>query len=587
MNQRYGSMFATAAMLTWPVSVSGDCFSRFMTLRAEPSNSIVGGRDNHGNPVNIRNATAMTYDLCLKTCGGGIWSIGGSWDRWQTSTQSLSQWLFPFLALTSQLPLGKDTKFENFMSVLLTIGSPTLAADSVTLTVLNSRWVHRRFSDISFPNGRAAAWVLNNFQQSPLRVTANDYLLGSLIVLPDNDRWWSELAAFLNPDHHYSWSFSNVTSVIWVVLSFLLTVMNSFADTPTEAALSPYNGLALAFCWIWLLAILICSLNNAPRCDKTALHEALRRANRSVYVAAHNGNCDLGHFTVNRPPLSLDSPDVPLRMDHHRGAPIYSYARLVTWGLAVKKVHAAFQAASSGANKQLPVNSRAGWSKNRKGELALSNRRGSPAQVADYIQSRDHKILLPDLGWRSLNSSVMALFLTWGTIGPAVVLDLALPTKGLGCRSASRLAYGILSIVIWALMVTSNRSSYNWIISDSISDTSRHGNVKQSLSRLFAIVLRRTGKVLSCINATWIVVTFVLECTDVYQSCWCNSDVLYLGSHAYSVMLWTREDFHAFWTPLVTSTVLASASVVIFTGINIHMNPSSSRWFASIGKKSI
>jgi hypothetical protein len=73
-------MFATAAMLTWPDSVSGDCFSRFMTLRAEPSNSIVGGTDNHGNPVNIRNATAMTYDLCLKTWGRDLeyWRLVGS-----------------------------------------------------------------------------------------------------------------------------------------------------------------------------------------------------------------------------------------------------------------------------------------------------------------------------------------------------------------------------------------------------------------------------------------------------------------------------------------------------------------------------
>ncbi|KAJ7205883.1 hypothetical protein C8J57DRAFT_1030760, partial [Mycena rebaudengoi] len=61
-------------------------------------------------------------------------------------------------------------------------------------------------------------------------------------------------------------------------------------------------------------------------------------------------------------------------------------------------------------------------------------------------------------------------------------------------------------------------------------------NVKQSLSGLCATVLRRTGKVLACINATWIVVACVLEFTDVYQSCWCNSDVLLLGSHAYSVM---------------------------------------------------
>jgi hypothetical protein len=124
---------------------------------------------------------------------------------------------------------------------------------------------------------------------------------------------------------------------------------------------------------------------------------------------------------------------------------------------------------------------------------------------------------------------------------------------GLGCRSGSRLAYGLLSTLVWALMVTSNQLGYNRIISDSISNTSRHGNVKQSLSGLCATVLRRTGKVLACINATWIVVACVLECTDVYQSCWCNSDVLFLGSHAYSVMLWTRNDIHAYWTPLVTS----------------------------------
>ncbi|KAJ6592629.1 hypothetical protein B0H19DRAFT_920809 [Mycena capillaripes] len=518
-----------------------------MELREGTSDSIVGGMDNNGNHVNIRNATAMTYGLCLKTCGSGIWDIGGAWYRWQQFSESLSQWLFPFLALISQLPMGGDTPLENFVSMLFTIGSPTLAAYSVTLTVFNSRWVHQRFSNIPYPNARVAGRILNNFQQSPLRVTENDYLLGSLIVLPENDQWWSDLTTFLNPKHHYSWSFSNITSIIWVVFSFFLTVMDSFT-----ASLPPLSGLAIAFCWIWLLAILTCSLNNAPRCAKDALHEALRRTNQRVYVASYNGRPVPGHFTVNPPPLSLSNCRGPHRMDHHRGAPIYNYARLMTWSLAVEKIHAAFQVASSRANDQLPVNSSVVWSKNNIDELAPSNRRGSPTQVAEYIQARDHNIRHPDLGWRSFNSSILALSLTWGTIGPALLLDVVMPTKGFGCRSGSRLVYGLLSTVVWAMLVLSN-----WLSHNSIISTSQHGAAKRSLSDKCVTILTRTAKILACLNAIWIVLSCALEFSSAYYFCWCTSDVISLGSRAYSVMMLTQEDILQYWTTLITSTVLA------------------------------
>ncbi|KAJ6592640.1 hypothetical protein B0H19DRAFT_1010213 [Mycena capillaripes] len=552
MNRNCGGIFATAAMLALPVLASADCFSNFMELQTGPSDSLNGGLDNYGRPVNIRNATAMTYALCLKTCGSGMWDLWG-WYNLQKFSESLSQWLFPFLTLISQFPLGGDNPLENLMSILLTIGSPTLAAYSVTLTVFNSRWVYQSFSDIPYPNAQAAGRILNNFQQSPLRVIENDYLLGSLIVLPENDQWWSELTTFLNPKHHYSWSFPNIISIVWVVFSFLLSVMDSFTYIPAEASLAPFSGLAIAFCWIWLLAILICSLNNAPRCAKDALHEALRRANQRVYVASYSGNPVLGHFTVNRPPLSLDNCLGPHRMDHHRGAPIYNYARLMSWSLAVEKIHAAFQVASSRAKDQLPVNSSVEWSKNNRDDLAPFNRRGSPAQVAEYIQGRDHNLRHPDLGWRSFNSSILALSLTWGTIGPAILLDVALPTKGLGCRSGNRLVYGLLSTVVWAMLVISNRLSYNSIIS-----TSQHGAATRSLSDKCATILTRTAKILACINAIWIVLGCALEFASVYDSCWCNSTVLSLGYRAYSVMLLTQNDILKYWIPLVTSTVLAT-----------------------------
>jgi hypothetical protein len=51
--------------------------------------------------------------------------------------QKFSAWLLPWLALLSQLPFGATHRLDNFVSVLLAVGSPTLAAYSLTLTVLN------------------------------------------------------------------------------------------------------------------------------------------------------------------------------------------------------------------------------------------------------------------------------------------------------------------------------------------------------------------------------------------------------------------------------------------------------------------
>jgi hypothetical protein len=72
-----------------------------------------------------------------------------------------------------------------------------------------------------------------------------------------------------------------------------------------------------------------------------------------------------------------------------------------------------------------------------------------------------------------------------------------------------------------------------------------------------AIWLRRLGKLLAAVNATWIVLVCLFQFTGVYDTCWCNSSVLYLGKHAYSVWIFTPADIAAFWYPVVGGTVLA------------------------------
>ncbi|KAJ7100436.1 hypothetical protein C8R44DRAFT_834778 [Mycena epipterygia] len=504
------------------VALAGDCASRFQQLRQGLLGSIEGGTDNNGNAMAITNATAITYALCVQTCGTAIWeTIDGQSGRWLNFSKSFSTWLLPFLALVSQLPFGGDTTVENVVSILLNMVSPTLAAYSATLTVL-SRWIYRRFSRISYPNAHNAVRVLNNLQQSPLKVTRNDYLLSSLM-------------------HGYTWSFSYVASIAWVVTAFSLTVIDTFTNIFVVSGSSALNsnGLAIGFLWLWLLAILTCCLNARPRCNTTALRDAIQRANHRVYVATHAGGAVPVDLTENQPALSLHSHYEASRTDEQRTAPIYNYARLLSWSLPAEHVYAAFSSASYRAGRHMPVRPDIAWSKGTQDEIDPANRRGSVAQVAAYIQyvpaAGDTNYRIPDVRRRSLIASLMALSLTWGTGASAMLLDWSTPTKGLACRSGSYLIYAVVSSLVWAMLMVSTQLTYPSIIAPA---------PKIALVCAKSVILiRRTAKLLACLNAMWIF-------TGVYDTCWCNSSAFYLGHRAYSVMFYTEVDVRKFWSPL-------------------------------------
>ena len=111
--------------------------------------TIDGKKDSHGNPLSpsISNVIAITYDLCISQCGGSREPF-----QWSIFSQQFSLWLLPWLALVSQLPFGANDKLDNLESMLLTLGSPTLAAYSLTLTVLNGQWIAQLFSNYRYPN---------------------------------------------------------------------------------------------------------------------------------------------------------------------------------------------------------------------------------------------------------------------------------------------------------------------------------------------------------------------------------------------------------------------------------------------------
>ncbi|KAJ7916191.1 hypothetical protein B0H13DRAFT_1998538 [Mycena leptocephala] len=478
---------------------------------------LTGGTDNIGRPVsNISQATAITYELCVKACGSGpepfVWNL-------------FSQQFRSYLALVSQLPFGSNHRLDNLLSMLLTVGSPTLAAYSLALTVLNGHWIAQRFAGVSYPNARNAVRILSSLQQSPLNVNADDSLLASLVVLHANDEFWED----------------------WRSISAVRVVTASTLNA---------NGQAVGSIFLWLLPVVVGWLQISPKCDSERVHQAMERANKIAYVATPDGEPTLASHVSSKRHREI-------HRDEQCTAPIYNYARFLPWTLAVENVYYAFREASERCDSHQPVNS-GSWEKgDRNTRVHHLNRRGSLAQVTAYVKTQTQTIYpKPRSRWgpgvvsRFLLAAFLALSLTWGTTGAAILVAFFTPTKGLACRSGSYLIYGVNSTLVWILLVTSSVLAHYSTFTISFKGRYMHTRSTR-IAGILSIILRRLGKILASLNTVWIILACLFQFGSVFDRCWCNSSVFYLGKNAYDVIEVGPEDVAALNSPWIGGVALA------------------------------
>ncbi|KAK1217195.1 hypothetical protein PQX77_020148 [Marasmius sp. AFHP31] len=391
--------------------------------------------DNQGKPVDDpTTATAIPYITCVNECGSGA-----AIRPWLSVVQEFSAWLLPYLALLSQLPFGAHDRWDNLIAAILTIGSPVLAAFSLAITVLNGRWIAWIFGSYKsyYPNCRNAVRVLNSLQQSPLRIDPDRHLLASLVVHPENDKWWSELMAW--QDHAHTWSISATSSIAWVDIAYALTIANSFTDDVTTKI--DISGQPVGAIWLWLIAIVFMWLQISPKCDSAMVKKALDRANEVAYVA---GTHD--HTPVLASRLSGHRA---IYLDMDRSQILYAdqYVK------AVREVAACFCNAASRAKEHGCVDSMMTWIEGSdldSNTIRPENRRGTSIHVEIYCSSESQPKLPPevlerasDVWNRLVIASLAALGLQWGTTGAAFLTVYLTPTTGLGCRSGAYLIYGL------------------------------------------------------------------------------------------------------------------------------------------------
>jgi hypothetical protein len=114
--------------------------------------------------------------------------------------------------------------------------------------------------------------------------------------------------------------------------------------------------------------------------------------------------------------------------------------------------------------------------------------------------------------------------------------------QGLGCRSLGYLLYGGMSTIIWGMLVLSSILSH---YTCSYPDRPRNTFSAVRLAKVLANVLRWGGKSLAIVNALWIIATGMLQFTSVYDNCYCNSSVFWLGvDGAYDVIFPSASQVH-------------------------------------------
>ena len=162
-------------------------------------------RDQYGKPTdNVSRAWGISYQSCHAICGTPV--NFRSCD-WSLLSQGLTSWLLPWLALTAQLPFETKDKQANFTALILVLGSPSLITFSLTLTVLNARWINRNFRQIREEVGslrphrpllmkaiKAARAFLIDSQHVPIQaINGPRREIAHLITCPENWAWWLSL----------------------------------------------------------------------------------------------------------------------------------------------------------------------------------------------------------------------------------------------------------------------------------------------------------------------------------------------------------------------------------------------------------
>ena len=558
----------------------------------DSSGSVIAG-------LTPNNASGVTYKECKRTCQ----NITGTFD-FGTFAASVSSWMFPWLALAAQLPYETSGFVNDGLNFLLAVGSPALTTYSLAISLNNRVRVTGRINDVIRKADRddhvvrllneQGRQILLETQQEPVRAwEGTNAALSSLILLEENEKWWSRSQEDLKNTQR-GVTISLIAQMLFAVTTWLFTVIASFdrLGDPTVAL-----SISASSIWLWMVPVVTGWVGVGTQSRKGAVNDALSNKVRCVRERSRISedgtpiNPIKSRQTGIIPTsdlLQAPQPGTPacqypsfLKVKTFLGmsfagqeskeGPIYNFARVFTYYRFTEIIIQGFESALKKiANGRAPE-----WHAITSSQISEFCGYNEDRPLRAYPQWPE----IPARVWRDqAAASVAAIFVQWGTTGPSILQAYKTPVMGLGCRSGSYLIYGCVATLSWIMLVAASMISHELMLrqqatldpSVSVNAPTQPNATTESpatatatdpennatteppvpatdpksdtVLAVLSVLLSFLGKCFAGMNALWLIASTLMELSGVYDSCWCQAVYVTKGEKGWILLFQSLEE---------------------------------------------
>jgi len=189
-------------------------------------------------------------------------------------------------------------------------------------------------------------------------------------------------------------------NVVWVLVAFLLTIVDSFVDFDHFITVPGDAGYSIVAVWAYLLPLVVGWLHVGSQPETDHLRDALDEAQDIAYVATASEPIPATRVT-GRSTRAIEPSTKHIdhvNADEKKTAPVFNYSRVFIWSQHAEHILRLYEHAAAKADQRITVQRGGEWMSNNDGTIQAHDRIGNEAEVVQYCMEEDENPTDPNPG---------------------------------------------------------------------------------------------------------------------------------------------------------------------------------------------